>query len=120
MPPTRFATMVASLHAHSGKTLLARVLAEHFILAGGTPLIFDTDAVERRLTSCFPYDAIVLDLARVRDQMALFDTLAKPFAANRVVDVSHQALAKFFALMRDTDFIAEARAQNVEPAIFYI
>src|SRR5205085_9030048 len=80
------AAIVASLHARSGKTLLARVLVEHFILAGGKPLIFDTDAIERRLCTAFPYDAIVLDVTRVRDQMALFDTLAKPFAAGRVVD----------------------------------
>jgi hypothetical protein len=114
------AAMVCALHAHSGKTLLARLLAEHFILKGESPLIFDTDAVERRLTACFPYDAIVLDLARVRDQMALFDTLAKPFAAPRVVDVAHAAREKFFALMRDTDFIAEAAANDVRPAIFYV
>jgi hypothetical protein len=114
------AAMVCSLHAHSGKTLLARLLAEHFILKGSPPLIFDTDAVERRLTACFPYDAIVLDLARVRDQMALFDTLAKPFAAPRVVDVAHAAREKLFALMRDTDFIAEATAHAVAPVIFYI
>jgi hypothetical protein len=114
------AAMVCALHAHSGKTLLARLLAEHFILKGSGPLIFDTDAVERRLTACFPYDAIVLDLARVRDQMALFDTLAKPFAAPRVVDVSHAALEKFFTLMRDTDFVFEARVNGVVPVIFYI
>jgi len=114
------AAMVCALHAHSGKTLLARLLAEHFILKGSGPLIFDTDAVERRLTACFPYDAIVLDVARVRDQMALFDTLAKPFAAPRVVDVSHAAQEKFFALMRDTDFVFEARVNDVMPVIFYI
>jgi hypothetical protein len=114
------AAMVASLHAHSGKTLLARLLAEHFILKGAAPLIFDTDAVERRLAACFPHEAVVLDLARVRDQMALFDTLARPSAAHRVIDVAHQAWERFFALMRDTDFVAEARAHGVQPAIFYI
>jgi hypothetical protein len=114
------AALVASLHAHSGKTLLARVLVEHFILKGAAPLIFDTDAIERRLSACFPNQAVVLDLARVRDQMALFDTLARPSAAHRVIDVAHQAWERFFALMRDTDFVAEARAHGVQPAIFYI
>lgn len=115
-----FAAAVASLHGHSGKTLLARVIVEHFILSGGTPLIFDTDAIERRLTSYFPYDAVVLDLARVRCQMALFDTLVRPLAAHRVVDVSQHAAQKFFELMRQTDFVAEAKAQGIVPAIFYI
>jgi hypothetical protein len=114
------AAMVAALHPHSGKTLLARLLAEHFILKGAAPLIFDTDALERRLAACFPDEAVVLDLARVRDQMALFDTLARPSAAHRVIDVAQQAWEKFFALMRDTDFLAEARAHGVQPALFYI
>ena len=120
MPSTNLALIVTSLHARSGKTLLARVLAEHFLLAGDTPLIYDTDAIERRLCACFPYDAVVLDLGRVRDQMALFDTLARPFRADRIVDVSHQSFATFFNLMRDTDFIAEAKAHQVTPAVLYI
>jgi len=120
MPKTNLALIVTSLHARSGKTLLARVLAEHFILAGSKPLIYDTDAIERRLCACFPYDAVVLDIGRVRDQMALFDTLARPFPADRIVDVSHQSSAKFFDLMCDTDFIAETKANQVTPVVLYI
>jgi hypothetical protein len=40
------------------------VLVEHFILKGAAPLIFDTDAIERRLAACFPREAVVLDLWR--------------------------------------------------------
>lgn len=120
MPRNSLATIVASLHARSGKTLLARVLAGHFILSGSKPVVFDTDAVERKLCACFPFDAIVVDLNRVTDQMALFDTMAKPFPEARVVDLTHQSFRKFFSLMRDTDFVAEARANHVEPVIFYI
>jgi hypothetical protein len=114
------AAMVASLHAHSGKTLLARLLAEHFILKGAAPLIFDTDALERRLAASFPFDAVVIDVAKVREQMILFDTLAKPSPEARVVDVAHQAARPFFKLMRETDFVAEARANGVNPVLFYI
>jgi len=39
-----FATIVASAHARSGKTLLARLLTENFILGGQQPAIFDTVA----------------------------------------------------------------------------
>jgi len=119
MPPS-VAAFVCSLHAHSGKTLLARVLAEHFILSGGLPLIFDTDALERRLAASYPFDAVVIDVAKVREQMMLFDTLAKPLPAPRVVDVAHQAARPFFKLMRETDFVAEARANGVAPVLFYI
>jgi hypothetical protein len=113
------AAMVCSLHAHSGKTLLARVLAEHFILSGGAPHIFDTDALERRLAACFP-DALVVDLAQVPDQMLLFDSLVWPSPAPRVVDVAHQTARPFLKLLRETDFVAEARANGIVPVLFYI
>jgi len=120
MPGSNFAFIVASLHGRSGKTLLARLLADYLILSGPRPLIFDSDAVERTLCSCFPYEAIVVDLADVRGQMVLFDTLAKPFAEMRVVDVAHHSFRKFFDLMRDTDFVEEAKYNDIEPVIFYL
>src|SRR5229473_439586 len=50
----------------------------------------------------------------------LFDTLAEPLSEMRVVDVGHHSLTKFFELLRDTDFIAEARSHGIAPVIFYI
>jgi hypothetical protein len=52
--------------------------------------------------------------------MTLFDTLALTTPEARVVDVMHQSFRKFFKVMQDIDFIAEARERKVEPAIFYI
>src|SRR5262249_55240815 len=59
-------------------------------------------------------------LDRVQGQMSLFDTLAMPVPHKRVVDVTHRSFAKFFNLMHDIDYLAEARQQGIEPAIFYI
>jgi len=115
-----FAAIVASLHGGSGKTLLARVLAEYFILSGRRPLLFDTDTADCRLCACFPHDTLVIDLAHVPDQMTLFDTLAVASPEARVVDVSHQCFRKFFRVMHDIDFVAETRAPSVDLAIFYV
>jgi hypothetical protein len=120
MPSPSFAAIVASLHGQAGKTLLARTLTEYFILSGGTPYIFDTDAVERGLHALFPADARVIELALVHDQMLLFDTLAEPYSQVRIVDLTHNSLKLFFQLMRGTDVIAEARSNNVELILFYI
>jgi hypothetical protein len=114
------AAMVTSLHSRAGKTLLARALVDHFILSGGRPYIFDTDGVERRLHALFPRAAHIVDLAIVRDQMALFDTLANPSSEMRVVDVAHHSLTKFFELLRNTDFTLEAQSHDIVPVIFYI
>jgi hypothetical protein len=115
-----FAAIVSSLHGRTGKTLLARVLTDYFVLSGNRPLVFDTDATEQTLHASFPYDTIVADLSEVRDQMMLFDTLAGCSCEARVVDVSHYVFRKFFKVMADCNFVSEARARQVEPVIFYI
>src|SRR5262249_49408995 len=40
--------------------------------------------------------------------------------APRVVDVAHQTARVFLKLLRETDFIAEARASGIVPVLFYI
>jgi hypothetical protein len=119
-PRPSLATIVASLHGRTGKTLLARVLADYFALAGNGLLLFDTNTTEQTLRGWFPYDTIVADLTDTRDQMILFDTLASHSPASRVVDVSHYAFRRFFKVMEDCRFGAEARTRNIEPIIFYI
>lgn len=118
--PRNFTFIVASLHGRSGKTLLARLLADHAILSGGTPEIFDTDVIEKRLFACFPSNTSVIDLDKVTNQMELFDTLAAPTATTRIVDVTHRSFAKFFHLMQEIDYAAEARSRDNEPVIFYL
>ena len=114
-----FAIIVASARARSGKTLLARLLAEHFVLSGMQPAIFDTDAAAP-LVARFSNDASALDIDRVTDQMALFDGLSAPAANSRIVDLSHRAFKKFFNLMLESDYLGEARANGLEPVVFYI
>ena len=115
-----FAIIVASARARSGKTLLARLLAEHFVLSGMQPAIFDTDAAAAPLVARFPNDTSALDIDRVTDQMALFDGLSAPAANSRIVDLTHGAFKKFFDLMLESDYIREARANGIEPVVFYI
>lgn len=115
-----FAVIVASARARSGKTLLARLVAENFILSGRQPAIFDTDAVEAPLVARFPNDASALNIDRVTDQMALFDGLSAPAANSRIVDLSHRAFKKFFDLMLDSDYVGEARTNGIEPVVFFI
>lgn len=120
MRERNLAIIVAALRPRSGTTLLARVFADYFILSHENPLLFDTDGIDRKLSRYFPERTRVVDLDRVQGQMALFDTLAAPLAEKRVVDVDHRSYRKFFDLMHDIDYLAEARLQGIEPVIFYI
>ncbi len=118
--PKNFTYIVSSLHGRSGNTLLSRLIADYLILSGESPEIFDTDSTEKKLSSFFPSSAVAIDLDKVINQMQLFDTLASPAASPRIVDVSHPAFSKFFKLMQETGFVAEARERDIEPAIFYL
>lgn len=112
--------IVASPRARTGKTLLARLIVEYLLLNGISNVIFDTDAVERKLAGFFPDKTVVIDLDRVPDQMKLFDTLAGPTPMTQVIDLTHRSFRKFFTLMRDINFVAEAKAIGIEPVIFFI
>lgn len=114
------AAIVASARVRAGKTLLARLLAENILLAGGRPILLDTDTTEKRLWSFFPVETQLLDMDRVTDQMTLFETLSVGTSEPRIVEVSHRTAKKFFEVMRDADYAQEARANDIEPVVFYI
>jgi hypothetical protein len=116
---TSLAILVVSPREGSGTSLIARLFAEFFHLSGYAPQLFDTDAAHPKLSRYFT-GAERVDLAKTRGQMQLFDTLPVRSQQPKIVDVAHRAFGAFFAQMRDIDFIAEARANNVEPVIVYI
>lgn len=93
---------------------------DHFSQSRESVEIFDTDAANPKLAEHFLGLSTVLDLDKVRDQMSLFDRLAAPAAQVQIVDVTARSFKKFFDLMRESDYVTEARARNVETVIFYI
>jgi hypothetical protein len=113
------AILVVSPRERSGTTLIARLFAEFFRLSGDAPLLFDTDAARPKFSKYFPESELV-NLDQTKGQMRLFDTLPLRAHEPKIVDVTSRAFPAFFSLMRDIDFVAEARANNVEPVIVYI
>lgn len=113
------AILVVSPRERSGTTLIARLFAEFFRLSGDAPLLFDTDAQKPKFSRYFP-EAEVVSLDQTKGQMRLFDTLPMRAHEPKIVDVTSRAYPSFFSLMRDIDFVKEARANNVEPVIVYV
>ena len=99
---------------------MARALVDYFSQSHESVEIFDTDAANPKLSERFLGRSTVIDLDKVWDRVNLFDRLAAPSAEVQVVDVATHAFKKFFDLMRETDYVAEAQARNVETVIFYI
>jgi hypothetical protein len=120
VPAKKHVLISTSVRPRVGKSLLARLLADHLSLAGEPRIVFDTDSAEPRLNAVFPGETTVVDLDRVTDQMTLFDALSTRQGMSQVIDLTHRSFNKFFNLMLDTNYAAEAKAVGVEPVIFYI
>lgn len=112
--------IVASPRPRTGKTMLARLLADFLTLNGEIRLLFDTDAVERRLAAYFPGGTAVVDIDRVPDQMRFFDSLGASPPASQVIDLTHRCFTKFFKLMQEIDYVAEARQAGIYPVVLFI
>jgi hypothetical protein len=111
--------IVASPRPGSGKTFLARLLVDFLRLDGGLPQAFDLDPDEGGLTNLRPDFTVTADIADTRGQMALFDALVVGDGVAKVVDVGHAAFERFFAVVEEIGFIAEAPRRSLEPLVMF-
>jgi hypothetical protein len=103
-----------------GKTLLARLLAEYYLLADRPVAAFDLADEGPQLSGYLPQATTVADIADIRGQMAFFDRLLADNTGAKVIDVSHRAFKNFFAVVQEIGFFEEARRRAVEPLILFI
>jgi hypothetical protein len=114
------AFIVCSLSGRVGKTMTARLLADYFLLSGRSFAGFDTDAFEPAFATWFPQQVVVADLNTVQGRMALLDPLLVNDDVPKVIDLWHRSMEGFFALLEDTQFVAEARRVSVEPVLLFM
>ncbi len=118
--------------ARIGKTLLARVFADLASLRReDNPVIFDTDVSGNGIINYFPQKTRLIDLSRISDQVALFDTMMEAgdmakdgpggaHAPDFVVDVAASELGRFFDLFTDIGFERGAREAHLDVRIYYL
>jgi hypothetical protein len=114
------AFIICSPTGRMGKTMTARLLGDYFLLSNRTFVGFDTDAHEPSFATRFPQEVVVSDLNTIQGQMALIDPLLVPDGVPKIVDLWHRSLDAFFALVDQTEFIAEARKLDIEPILIYL
>ncbi len=114
-------TMVASPRPRVGKTLLARLLLEFHVGEGRHVEGFDLGGGgEAAFARFLPSHVRAATVADVRAQMALFDRLIEPDGVHKVLDIGHACFARFFAVARDIDFVAEAWRRAIAASVLYI
>ncbi|HLH87903.1 MAG TPA: hypothetical protein VKX28_05545 [Xanthobacteraceae bacterium] len=111
--------IVASPRPRSGKTLLARALAEFFLTDGRPVGTFDLDTLDATLARFLPKLTVRADIADTRGQVALFDELIIANEKPKVVDVSAHAYEPFLRVMEQIGFATEAPRVSVGPVILF-
>jgi hypothetical protein len=112
--------IVTSARPRVGKTLIARALTEYFCALRRPVSAFDVNPDEFRLLDYLPAYTAAASIRDTRGEMALFDQLVMDDGVPKVVDLGHMLFDRFFAVMQQIDFAAEARRRSVAPMVLYI
>ena len=115
-------TVVCSDSPRNGKTLFAKLLADLLRLRNGAvPHLFDTDEPDGDLIHHYGAEAgAITDLARTRQQVALFDSVIGAPDRHFLVDLSARHLERFFRIAGDIGLEAGAAEAGTRLRIYYV
>jgi hypothetical protein len=112
--------IVCSPEARVGRTLVARLLVDFFLMEDRPVEGFDFFAEPPSLIDFLPDHTTQADVADIRGQMALFDRLIVPDHIAKVVDLAPASFQPFFSVMAQIGFIDDARRRGIDLVALYI
>jgi hypothetical protein len=112
--------IVCSRRARVGKTLVARLLIDFFLLEGRPVAGFDLAGEAPSLRDYLPGYTGKADVADIHGQMALFDRLIADDSMAKVVDLAPASFEPFFAVLRQIGFVEDARRRGIEPVALFM
>ena len=112
--------IVTSSRPRVGKTLIARALVEYFGAQSRPVQAFDVNPDEVSLLDHLPAYTAAASIRDTRGEMALFDQLVMDDEVPKVVDLGHTMFERFFAVMQQVGFAAEARRRSVVPMVLFV
>jgi hypothetical protein len=111
--------IVASPRPGTGKTFLARLVADFLRIDGGPIEAFELSPGDVSLADQLPGLTAQSDLESTQAQMRLFDRLILMDGVAKVVDVGHASFPRFFSLMDEIGFADEAQRRGLEVIVLY-
>jgi hypothetical protein len=111
--------IVASPRPLTGKTFLARLLADYWRMDGGAVRAFDLNPDKNALADHLPELTTKVDLGRTESQMTLFDRLIVDDGVAKVVDLGRGSYERFFALAEEIGFFEETRRCFLEAIVLF-
>jgi hypothetical protein len=111
--------IVASPRPATGKTFIARLIADFLRKDGGKVEAFELSPGDAALADQLPDLTAHSDLDSTQAQMRLFDRLILTDGVAKVVDVGHASFQRFFCLMDEIGFAQEAQRRGIEVIVLY-
>src|SRR5689334_13052537 len=112
--------IVCSPQQRVGRTLVARLLLDFFLMEDRPAAGFDFDAEPPSLADFLPAQTAIAKVSDIQGQMALFDRLIVSDNVAKVVDLAPASLQQFFNVMGQIDFIDAAHGRGIEPVALFI
>jgi hypothetical protein len=112
--------IVTSSRPRVGKTLIARAMVEYFRVQNRPVSAFDVNPDEFSLLDHLPAYTAAASIRDTRGEMALFDQLVLDDGVPKVVDLGQALFERFFAVLQQIDFAAEARRRSVVPMVLFV
>ncbi|PZF78313.1 hypothetical protein DK847_00345 [Aestuariivirga litoralis] len=117
-PPTIY--IVCSDRGRNGKTLLARILVDHLLIAERDPFCFDLSAPEGALRAYFPGRTALIDMHEAKGREKLFDILLSRAGRDYVIDVPSAQLARFLEAAGEARLHEEAAARGFRLCVLFV
>lgn len=117
-PPTIY--IVCSDRGRNGKTLLARILVDHLLIAERDPFCFDLGAPEGALRAYFPGRTALIDMGDEAARAKLFDILLTRAGRDYVIDVPSTQLASFTGAAGERSLHAAARERGFRLCVLFV
>jgi hypothetical protein len=112
--------VVCSPRRGVGKTLLARLLAEFYLIDGRSVAAFDLADEGPQLADYLPDHTTIADIGDTMGQMAFFDRLLAEEQGTKIIDLSYRTFKDFFIVAQKIGFFEEARRHSFEPLILFM
>ena len=112
--------LVCSDRAHSGKTLLARLLVDWLLLREASPQVIDLDAPVYPLAGRYPDLARKVDFDHTLGRVSLFDGIVSQPEVQRVLELPVLHMDTFLQEARNLEFFEAVTAAGAHVAFLHL
>src|SRR5215470_5564144 len=112
--------VVCSPNRQVGKTMMARLLAEHYMVDARPFAAFDLADEGPGLADFLPDRVTIPNIRDTRGQVRFFDGLIESGNVPQIIDLSHREFANFFTIVDKVGLFEEARRRSMEPLILFL